>query len=161
MLRRLVWSKYWVNVVPLLVVAVGLTAGTNHILRVGPFMMTLSLVTITAMTFAIAALALGFGAMFPRFDTANAADIPTGFGGLLFMMTATGYLAAIIVLQAWPVYAVLTAQAAGVPLGTGTLAWLAAGLAAAALLSALAIVLPLRAAVRRVGAGEAHRAVPE
>jgi ABC-2 type transport system permease protein len=154
MLRRLVWSKYWVNVIPLLVVAAGLTAGTNAILRVGPFMMALSLVNITVMTFAIAALALGFGALFPRFDTTNAADIPTGFGGLLFMMTATGYLAAVIALQAWPVYTVLMGRLTGTPLTPGALAWLAAGLAAAAALSAAAIALPLRAAVRRIAALE-------
>ncbi|HSH46839.1 MAG TPA: hypothetical protein VK966_13415, partial [Longimicrobiales bacterium] len=79
MLRRLIWSKYLVNLVPLLVLAVMLTVGTNLILRVGPFMMALSVATIVVMTFAIAALALGMGALFPRFDTANAADIPTGF----------------------------------------------------------------------------------
>lgn len=149
-LRRLVWSKYWVNVVPLLVVALALTAGTNYILEVGTFVMVLSLVTITVMTFAIAALALGFGAMFPRFDTTNAADIPTGFGGLLFMMTAIAYLAAVIVLEAWPVYAVLQARFNDEPLATGAIVWLVTGLGGAALLSALAIWLPLRAAVRRI-----------
>jgi ABC-2 type transport system permease protein len=154
MLRRLIWSKYWVNVVPLLVVALTLTVGTNWILRVGPFVMTLSLITITVITFAIAALALGFGALFPRFDTANAADIPTGFGGLVFMMTAVVYLAAVIVLEAWPVYAVLRAQMEGVPLTAGSAAQLAVGLGGAALISAAAIVLPLRAAVRRVGSVE-------
>ena len=98
LLRRLIWSKYWVNVIPLLVLALLLTLGTNIILQVGPFVMALSLVTFVVITFAIASLALGFGAIFPRFDTANAADIPTGFGGLVFMMTATWYLAAVIVL---------------------------------------------------------------
>ena len=149
-LRRLVWSKYWVNVVPLLVVAVALTAGTNYILEVGSFVMILSLVTITVMTFAIAAMALGFGALFPRFDTQNAADIPTGFGGLLFMMTAIGYLAVVIVLEAWPVYAVLQARLNDEPLTTGAVVWLVAGLTGAAALSAAAIWLPLRAAVRRI-----------
>jgi ABC-2 type transport system permease protein len=153
-LRRLVWSKFWVNVLPLLVLALALTAGTNYILRVSPFMMALSLVTIAVITFAIAALALGFGALYPRFDTANAADIPTGFGGLLFMMTATAYLAAVIVLEAWPVYAVLRAGLDGAPLGPGTWAWLAGGLLGAFALSALAVVLPLRTAVRRITAVE-------
>ncbi|HUG40056.1 MAG TPA: hypothetical protein VMM12_06215 [Longimicrobiales bacterium] len=151
LLRRLIWSKYWVHVVPLLVLAVLLTLGTNLILRVGPFVMAVSMVTIVVITFAIASLALGFGALFPRFDTANAADIPTGFGGLVFMMTATGYLAAVIVLEAWPVYAVLTARAEGMALTGPMLAWLVAGLAAAAAVSAVAIVLPLRVAARRVG----------
>ena len=72
-LRSLLWSKYWVGVLPLLILALALTAGTNVILRVGTFMMVLSLISITVMTFAIASLALGFGAMFPRFDTENSA----------------------------------------------------------------------------------------
>ena len=149
-LRRMIWSKYWINVLPLLVLALALTAGTNLILRVGPFVMALSLVTMTVVTFAIAALAVGFGALFPRFDTANAADIPTGFGGLVYMMTATAYLAGVIVLEAWPVYAVLQARVTGSPLDAPALAWLGAGLCGAALLSAAAIALPLRVAVRAV-----------
>ncbi|HUE77526.1 MAG TPA: hypothetical protein VMM83_06250 [Longimicrobiales bacterium] len=150
MLRRLIWSKYWVHVVPLLVLALLLTGGTNLILQVGPFMMVVSLVTITMITFAIASLALGFGALFPRFDTSNAADIPTGFGGLVFMMTAVGYLAAVIMLEAWPVYAVLRARMEGAPLTGAAVAWLAAGLGAALLVSVIATVAPLRLAIRRV-----------
>ncbi|MEJ2678464.1 MAG: ATP-binding cassette domain-containing protein, partial [Gemmatimonadota bacterium] len=148
-LRALVWTKYWVGIGPLLVIALALTAGTNWILRVGPFMMTLSLLTIAIVTFAVAALALGYGALFPRFDTDNAADIPTGFGGLLFMMTATAYLGGMIALEAWPVYAVLRARLDGVPLGSGRIGGLVTGLALALLLSGVAIVVPLRIAVRR------------
>jgi ABC-2 type transport system permease protein len=154
-LRSLVWSKYWVGVAPLLVLALAITIGTNLILKVAPFMMVLSVATITVMTFAIAALALGFGAMFPRFDTENAAQIPTGFGGLLFMMTATAYLAAMIVVQAWPVYAFLRARLEGVPVAESGLGALALGLFLALLLSAAAIALPLRVAVQRIGALEA------
>jgi ABC-2 type transport system permease protein len=154
-LRQLIWSKYLVHVAPLLVLAVALTAGTNLVLKVGPFMMALSLLTIAAMTFAIAALALGFGALFPRFDTNNAAEVSTGFGGLLFMMTATAYLAGVIVLQAWPVYALLQARLAGGPVPPGVLGGLGAGLAGAAALSALAIAFGLGAALRGIREVEA------
>lgn len=149
--RSLVWCKYWVGVVPLLVLAFTITLGTNIVLRVGDFMMVLSLVTITVMTFAIASLALGFGALFPRFETENAAEISTGFGGLLFMMTATAYLAAVVVLEAWPVYAFLQGRMRGFPLDGERMFGLAIGFGLALTLSAVAIVLPLRTAVRRVG----------
>ncbi len=151
-MRRLLWTKYWIGLAPLLVLAVGITLGTNVILRVGPFMMTLSLATIVVVTFAIASLAIGFGALFPRFETDNAAQISTGFGGLLFMMTATTYLAAVVVLEAWPVYAVLRARARGEPLGGDDVAWLALGLGLALALSIAATLVPLRFAVRRVEA---------
>jgi len=153
-LRTMVWTKYWVGLLPLLSLALILTLATNLVLRVGPFMMALSLLTITVACFAIAALALGFGALFPRFETENAAQIPTGFGGLIFMMSATTYLALLIALEAWPVYAFLRARLHGASLDAAHWTALAGGIGLALVLSVVATVLPLRAAVRRVGALE-------
>jgi ABC-2 type transport system permease protein len=152
-LRALLWSKYWVGITPLLVLALALTVGTNMILRVSGFMMVLSVVTIIVMTFAIGSMALGFGALFPKFDTENPAEIPTSFGGLVFMMTAVAYLGVTIALQAWPVYAILRARQDGMVVG-GQLTWLVASLAAALLISLVAIFLPLRIAARRIEALE-------
>lgn len=149
-LRTLLWTKYWVGVTPLLVLALAITIGTNLILEVGTFMMILSVTTVSVATFAIAALALGFGTAFPRFDTDNAAQISTGFGGLLFMMTAITYLAAVISLEAWPVYAILQARLQGVPLDPTRWIALVGGLLAAGILSVFAIVIPLRVAARRI-----------
>jgi len=151
-LRTMVWCKFLVGLVPLLVLALALTATTNAILRVGSFMMILSLITITGVTVALAAMALGFGALFPRFDTENAAQIPTGFGGFAFMMTAIVYLAVVIGLEAWPVHAFLTARLNGGALEGGEVLRLGVGLGLAGLVTLAAIVLPLRAAVRRVEA---------
>ena len=149
-LRRLLWTKFWVGVTPLLLLAVALTAATNWVLAVGPFMMVLSLASIIGITFTIAALALAFGALFPQFDTDNAAEISTGFGGFLFMMVTTAYLGVFICAEAWPVYAFLRGRLAGQPLeGRGLL--VAGGLAFAFLLSLIAIAVPLRLAVRKVG----------
>lgn len=148
-LRSLLWSKFWVGITPLLVLALALTIGTNVILRVSGFMMVLSIATIVVMTFAIAAMALGFGAIFPKFDTENPAEIPTSFGGLLFMMTATAYLGVMIALQAWPVYSILRARQTGAVDG-GMMVTLAIFLGLALVLSLAATVLPLRAAVQRI-----------
>src|SRR5690606_15961039 len=149
-MRTLLWGKYWVGVLPLLVLALGLTFGTNLILRVSPFIMVLSLATITLLTFGIASLALGFGAPFPRFDTDNAAEISTGFGGLVFMMTATAFLGVVVMLEAWPVYGILRARARGAGIDPGLYAGLAAGLGSALVLTVAVIVVPLRIARSRV-----------
>ena len=154
-LRRLVWSKYWVGVTPLLVLAVALTVGTNVILEVRGLMMVLSVASITVITFAIASLALGLGAIFPRFGTENAAQIPTSFGGLVFMMSAIAYLALVIALQARPIYAILYARARDLPVTQAHYTGLAIALAVALLVSAVAIVAPLRIAARRIGEIEA------
>src|SRR5207302_942842 len=114
-LRALLWSKYWVGTVPLLVLALLLTGLTNVLLEVGPFMMVMGLVTICGLTFAIAALALGFGALYPQFETENAAQIPTSFGGLVYMMTTIALLAAVIVAMWQAVYAYVRAVYVGEP----------------------------------------------
>ncbi len=44
-------------------------------------MMALSLITIFLMTFGIAAIGVGLGALYPNFNYENAAEIPTSFGG--------------------------------------------------------------------------------
>ena len=110
----------------------------------------LTTVTMTACTFALTALALGLGALFPNYETENAAEIPTSFGGLVFMMVAVGYLGAVVVLEAWPVYLFLAAGVADAPVSGGGIRPLVLGVTGAGLLTLLAIVLPLRAGVRRV-----------
>ena len=150
-LRRLLWTKFWVGLTPLLLLALALTAATNWVLNVGPFMMVLSLASIAVITFSVAALALGFGALFPQFDTDNAAEISTGFGGFLFMMVTTGYLGLVISAEAWPVYALLRARLSGHAAPASVAFAVVGGLGFALLVSAGAVLVPLRLAVRRVG----------
>ena len=100
---------------PFLLVALPLIIITNFILEVSPFIFILSTGTMVMATFALTALALGFGALFPNYETDNVAEIPTSFGGLLFMMAAVGYLAGVIILEAWPVYSFLSANLQGEP----------------------------------------------
>jgi ABC-2 type transport system permease protein len=146
--RRLFWTKYWVGTVPLLAVAMPLIVFTNFALKASPFILALTTVTMIGVTCALTALALGFGALYPNFDTENAAEIPTSFGGLLFMMAAVLYLAGVVVLEAWPVYLFLQARLGGVG-AVGTMP-LVLGLSGAALLTLAAVVVPLEVGVRRV-----------
>ncbi|PYO37171.1 MAG: hypothetical protein DMD74_01800 [Gemmatimonadetes bacterium] len=114
-LKALLWSKYWVGTVPLLVLALLLTGITNVLLQVSSFMMVVSLATICALTLAISALALGYGALYPQFETENAAQIPTSFGGLVFMMTTVALLGAVILALWQAVYTYVRAVYDGRP----------------------------------------------
>lgn len=150
--RSLFWSKYWVGTLPLLFVALPLIIATNLILEVSPFIFAISTGTMVMATFALSALALGFGALYPNYESDNVAEIPTSFGGLLFMMTAVGYLAGVIILEAWPVYSFLSANLRGEPARNFVALPLVLGLAGAATLTVVAVVVPLRAGVRKVRA---------
>jgi ABC-2 type transport system permease protein len=147
--RTVFWSKYWVGTIPLLAVALPLIVGTNIVLDASPFILTLTSVTMVGITFALTSLALGFGALYPNYDTENVAEIPTSFGGLLFMMAAVTYLAGVVILEAWPVYLFLSSRVQGGEAQVGV-APLLIGVASATILTAFATVLPLRAGVRKV-----------
>lgn len=143
----LLWAKFWAGTFPLLILALGIVGTTNIMLETTTFMFWLSLGTVSLLTIAIGALAIGFGTIFPQFDTENAAQIPTSFGGLLFMMASVALIAVVVVIQARPVYGYVAAQAWGLepdPRG------LVVGLAAAAAVCIIATVLPLRLALRRL-----------
>ena len=147
-LRALLWSKYWVGTIPLLVLALLLTGLTNVLLQVRPFMMVVGMLTIGGLTFAIAALALGFGALYPQFETENAAQIPTSFGGLVYMTATIALLGAVLRTLWTAVYAYVRAVYQGQPVVVD--AWMISWFAVAAVLCAAATVLPLWVGLRRM-----------
>lgn len=146
-MRDLLWSKFWVGTLPLLILAVSIVGVTDYLLAVSPFMFGVSVLTIVFMTFAVAGLAIGFGTLFPQFETENAAQIPTSFGGLLFMMSAIAVIAAVVVLEARPVYSYLRAQSFG---GQADPLEMVMGFGLAALLCTAAALIPIKIAQRRL-----------
>ena len=147
-LRALLWSKYWVGTVPLLVLALAITVLTNVILKASPFMMVVGIGTIVLLTLAISALALAFGALYPQFETENAAQIPTSFGGLVFMMATVALLALVIVIESVPVYRYLRAAFDQEPLRISPLMIVAFLLVIGVCVACT--VVPLRIALRKI-----------
>jgi len=146
-MRILLWAKFWVGTLPLLILAILLVFITDVLMEVDAFMMTVSLMTITFLTFGIAGLALGFGALFPRFETENAAQIPTSFGGLLLMMAAIVLIGGVVLLEARPVYRALGARMYGYTVSPYEI-WIGFGLAAALCLAATFV--PIRIATKEM-----------
>ena len=147
-LRALLWSKYWTGTVPLLILALVITVFTNVLLKASPFMMGVSIGTIVLLTLAISAMALGFGALYPQFETENAAQIPTSFGGLVFMMTTVALLALVILIEAVPVYGYLRAAFRQLPIPVN--ATMIGAFAAVVLVCGAATVVSLRVGLKRM-----------
>jgi ABC-2 type transport system permease protein len=149
--RSLLWAKFWVGTLPLLLLALAIVGITDYLLQVTDFMFAVSVFSITLMTLAIAGMALGFGTMFPQFETENAAQIPTSFGGLVFMMSSVALIGGVVILEAKPVYSYLSAKAYGTdadPLE------MVIGFGLAALLCAVVTLVPIQVALRRLEAVE-------
>ena len=147
--RSMLWSKYWLGTVPLLLLALIITVFTNWLLHVSGFMMIVAVGTIIFYTLAASALALSFGALYPQFGTENAAQIPTSFGGLVYMMSALSLLALIIVVEAGPVTDYLRDQRySQQPIGFTPQLALAG--AAVVLICGAATIISLRVGLRKI-----------
>jgi ABC-2 type transport system permease protein len=150
-MRELLWAKFWVGVVPLLLLALVLVGATNLLLGVQPFVHWVSLAAITGLVFPLAGLALGFGAAYPRFDTENAAQIPTSYGGLLYMLSAIVLIGTVAYLTGRPAARVVLSRHFGWDYAPAEVLLPFAGAVAACV---VATVLPLRVAQRRLEALE-------
>lgn len=150
-MRDVLWSKYWVGTAPLLTLAVIIVFVTNALLDVSPFMMTVSVFTIVFLTCAVAAMALALGTIFPQYESENAAQIPTSFGGLLFMMASVTLIGIVVLLEGRPVHEYLTARSFNT---LANVREMSLGFTLAGLVCVAATLIPLRIAERRLGAGE-------
>lgn len=145
----MLWSKYWIGTAPLLVLALIITVFTNWLLHASAFMMAVAVATIVLYTLAASSLALSFGALYPQFGTENAAQIPTSFGGLIYMMSSLTLLAAIIMVEASPVMTYLRIDRYGGQLGVILPELVGTGVLVAGICAA-ATIIPLRLALRRI-----------
>jgi ABC-2 type transport system permease protein len=146
--QAMLWSKYWMGTAPLLLLALAITILTNSLLRVTPFMMAIGVGTITLYTLAASSMALTFGVYYPQFGTENAAQIPTSFGGVVYMMASLSLLAVVIMIEAIPVAAHLRALHRGTPAGaTGDLVLALGGVA---VILVAATIIPLRLSATRI-----------
>jgi ABC-2 type transport system permease protein len=149
-IRSFLLIKFFIYYLPLLALTETLIVGTNLLLRVTPFMMALSTVTVFFLVPGIVAMGIGLGAAFPDFKAENPAQTASSFGGLVFMLTAAIFIAVVILLQAGPVYRLFMADLHGRPLSAIVWLWIATAFGVALTLSILAIILPLRFGEKRL-----------
>jgi ABC-2 type transport system permease protein len=112
-MERLLWGKFFIYIIPMLLLGEILIIVTNCLLNVTAFIMFLSSVTMFLEVFAIVAMGIGFGAIYPNFKYENIAQVPTGFGGLMYMIFSAIFIAVIIILEAGPVYILFMADLRG------------------------------------------------
>jgi ABC-2 type transport system permease protein len=149
-LRSFLRIKFFMYYLPLLALTEILIVATNMLLKVTPFMMALSTVTVFCLVPGIVAMGIGLGAAYPDFKAENPAQTASSFGGLVFMLTCAAYIGVVILLQAGPVYWLFMADLHGRPLSTVAWFWIVAAFSVAFALSILAVILPLRFGEKRL-----------
>ncbi len=101
--KKFLWEKFWISLIPLLLLAGCLIVFSNILLEVDRFFMILSCATVAILTVGLTALGTGMGAIFPRFNVENIAQIESSMGGMFYMVFSLFYVAVILVLEALPV----------------------------------------------------------
>ncbi len=149
-LRVFLWCKFWVSLIPLLALAETLILLSNFLLQVSSFMMVLSAITLFCITFGIAGLGIGMGALYPRFKFENTAQIASGYGGILYMILSLLFIGAIVVLEAWPVYVIFMKDLHHLTISPSEWAKVFLSFVAAAVLNGAAVVVPMRIGLKRM-----------
>jgi ABC-2 type transport system permease protein len=137
------WGKYLFFLFPTLFLGEVLIVVTNYLLHVTRFMMLLSSATMFLMVFGILALGIGLGAKYPNFKYQNIAQVSTGFGGVLYMIVSATFIAAVIILEAGPVYILFMSDAKGTAISMLQWTFISASFVMVLLVNAVAIVTPM------------------
>ncbi len=147
---RIWWAKFWVALLPMLVLGEVLVLATNHYLEVIPLMYGLSAVTIALLLVAIVPLGLCLGATYPSFHVEHPAKIASSFGGVLYMVSCMLCIGVVVLLEAWPVYAWFMYRLEQTPMPLSVRLGIAASLATAAAICLGTGIIATRIGLRRL-----------
>jgi ABC-2 type transport system permease protein len=102
--KRILGEKLILGFVPLVIVAEVLAIFSNLLLKVDPFLVWLSLGTVFFLSLGLSTLAVGIGALYPKFEAENPAQIATSIGGIIYMLFGFIFVVLVLASEAWPVY---------------------------------------------------------
>ncbi|MBN1625222.1 MAG: hypothetical protein JW944_01755 [Deltaproteobacteria bacterium] len=153
-MKRFLWGKYLLSVIPMLILGETLIVLTNNFLHVSLFMMILSATTMFFAVFGIIAMAVGFGATYPRFKYENISQVSTGFGGLMYMISSVMFMAVIILLEVGPVRIFFMAEMRRLNITTFQWTWIVLAFLSVFLLICFTVYKSLRLGVKAIEAYE-------
>jgi ABC-2 type transport system permease protein len=96
------WVKFWLALLTMMIIGLGLTGLSIYLLRLDVFVASISLITVFFVSIGITSLAMGLGAFFPTFNVENPMQLTTGVGAVLSVILSMLYIAATIMIVAYP-----------------------------------------------------------
>jgi ABC-2 type transport system permease protein len=149
-LRRVVWVKFFFYLGPMLLLGLFLVIATNRLLGLSLFISAISTITVTLLTVGITSLSLGMGVVYADLNLADPNRAFSSFGGLATMIYAGLAVAAVVLLEAFPVYRIVTAPYFQHPLGPRDYLLIGGGFTGALLVCSFLIVRPMMVGLRRI-----------
>jgi ABC-2 type transport system permease protein len=103
-MERFLMGKFLMYFPPLLLIGEFLVIVSNILLQVDAYVMRVSVIGILFITIGVVGMAVGMGAMYPKFDYENVSEISGGTGAILFIISSLIYIGLVLVLGARPMY---------------------------------------------------------
>jgi ABC-2 type transport system permease protein len=96
--------KFWTSAIPLCLLALILATTSSYLFETVPLITFIVTGDTILMALAIASLALMFGVTYGNLNSADFAEIPSGWGGMIFMISSAMLSAVFLAIQAYPFY---------------------------------------------------------
>ena len=149
-IRTFLWIKFFVYFIPILLLSELLIVSTNILLNVTPFMMFLSVLTVFFMVPGIVAMGIGLGAIYPDFKSESPIQSVTSLGGLIYMTLCMGFISAVVVLEAGPVYSIFMTGIRRDSFTYFQWGWIVCSFAIVLGLCVAAVLIPMRKGEKRI-----------
>ena len=149
-MKRFMWTKFFLAHPPLLFIGEFLVVLTNYYLKVSSVVWWASIITIFIFSFAVVGMALGLGAIYPRFTIDNPAKIAVGFGGAVYMILAGIMIFFVVVVEAYPTYLFFMAKHSGESLELWGIISVFLSALLVVLISILGTILPVRVGIKKL-----------
>ena len=149
-LKGYIWSKYWISFFPLLLLGETLIILTNLLLDTHPVVAWLGVGVIFFMVLGITGLGIGIGAIYPNFKWENVSKIPSSFGGVIFMVLATTFVAVVVAVQYRPVYGIMLTLLRGRSLDPAQITGAAVSALFVLLICVFFFIVPMEIGLRRL-----------
>jgi ABC-2 type transport system permease protein len=146
-LRSFLWSKFWIGLLPVVLLTEGLTVTANHFLGIDPFLRVVAAAAVILMSLGMVGLATGLGARYPRFNADNPSQVAGSYGGVAFMIVAVLYTIVLIALVGWPSSTVLWYRVTRIPIPPRVVAAMAGCFATAVAMSLALCIGGMRSGV--------------
>jgi ABC-2 type transport system permease protein len=98
--KNILIQKYLENYIPVAIIGVILVVVSNMILKPPLLINILSVVTILISTVTITSIGIGMGAIYPKFEAVNPAQVESSWGGIMYMIYCFIYIGVTLAAEA-------------------------------------------------------------